>query len=46
MRLIGAYMIEHPGPLLLRGEVGVHVRRSDRRIVFVVSCVAVDTSGA
>lgn len=46
VRLIGAYMIENPEPLLLWGEVGIHVRRSDRRTVFVISCVAVDTSGA
>jgi hypothetical protein len=46
IKLIGAYLKDHPDPLLARGEIGVHVRRPDRRTVFVVSCIAVDTSGA
>ena len=46
VRLIGAYLKDHPHPLLARGEVGVHVRRPDRRTVFVVHCMAVDTSGS
>ena len=46
VKLIGAYLKDHPDPLLVRGEIGVHVRRPDRRTVFLVSCMAVDTSGA
>ena len=45
VKLIAAYLKDHPDPLLARGEIGVHVRRPDRRTVFVVSCMAVDVSG-
>ncbi len=45
VKLAGIYLIEHPRGLLTSGEFGVRVRRPDRRTVYVVSCVAVDTSG-